>query len=81
MRATVLSVRNELPFLKSQLAQGFRLGLVDRTLVCLKETMKLADTGGVAHLAQGFGLNLANPFASDLELATDFFEGATLTIL
>jgi hypothetical protein len=42
--------------------------------------MELADTGGVAHFAQGLRFDLTNPFAGDLELATDLFEGAAVAV-
>jgi hypothetical protein len=39
------------------------------------------DPGGVAHLPQGLGLDLADAFAGDLELAADFLEGAAVAVL
>ena len=47
----------------------------------LDEAFQFADAGGVAHFPQGFGLDLADPFAGDLELTSDFFEGAAVAVL
>ena len=47
----------------------------------LDEAFEFPDAGGVAHFAEGFGFDLADAFAGDLELATDFFEGAGVTVL
>jgi hypothetical protein len=35
----------------------------------------------VAHFAQGFGLDLADAFAGDLELVADFLKRAAVTVL
>ena len=48
--------------------------------VTFEETMKLADPGRVAHLAECLGLDLADAFAGNLELAADFLEGAGVTV-
>ena len=40
----------------------------------------MADTGGVAHFAEGFGLDLADALAGDAELAADFLEGAAVAV-
>gem|GEM_PF-6224538 len=42
----------------------------------LDEAFEFADAGWVAHFPQGFGFDLADALAGDLELATDFLEGA-----
>ena len=47
-----------------------------RVALRLKEAVKLSDAGGVAHFAQGFGFNLADTFAGDIKLFSDFFKRA-----
>ena len=45
------------------------------------ETFQFADAGRVAHLAECFGLDLADALAGDLELAADFLERAAVAVL
>ncbi len=40
----------------------------------------MADAGGVAHFAEGFGFDLTDALAGDFELASDFLEGAAVAI-
>ena len=47
----------------------------------LDEAFELPDAGGVPHFAEGLGLNLADPLAGDLELATHFLESAAVAVL
>ncbi len=47
----------------------------------LDEAFEFADAGGVTHFAEGFGFDLADALAGDLELAADFFEGAAVAVL
>lgn len=49
-------------------------------LVRVKESFELANAGGVAHFAKSFGLDLTNAFAGDLELTSDFLEGAAVAV-
>ena len=34
----------------------------------------------MTHFAEGFGLNLTNPFASDSKLLSDFFQGPRIAV-
>src|SRR5262249_7500467 len=45
-----------------------------------KKTFQLSNTSWVAHFAQGFCFDLANPLASDLELPTHFLQGSAVPI-
>ena len=45
------------------------------------EAFQFADARGVTHFAEGLRFDLADPFAGDLELAADFFEGAAVAVL
>lgn len=47
----------------------------------LNKALQLADTGGVAHFTQSLGFDLANALTGNLELTTDLFKGAGVTVL
>src|SRR5690242_18235577 len=49
-------------------------------LLNFEEAVELADAGGVTHFAEGFGFDLADAFAGDAKLFTDFFEGARVAV-
>ena len=44
------------------------------------EALELAQAGGVAHFAEGLGLDLADAFAGDLEHLANFFQRAGVAI-
>jgi hypothetical protein len=50
------------------------------SFVRVEESFELADAGRVTHFPKGFGFDLANTLAGDLELAADFLEGAAVSI-
>ena len=45
-----------------------------------EEPFELPDTRGVAHFAEGLGLDLADAFAGDLELPADLLERAAVAV-
>src|SRR5215213_1870156 len=47
----------------------------------LEVVLELAAAGGVAELAERLGLDLADPFAGDVELLADFLEGPRAPVL
>src|SRR5829696_1666328 len=49
-------------------------------IVDFNKSLQLANPRRVSHFAQGFGFDLANAFARDLELLANFFEGAGITV-
>src|SRR5215203_3449708 len=55
-------------------------GGCERLLVGFEEALELTDARGMAHLAQGLGLDLPDALAGDFELAADFFEGAAVAV-
>jgi hypothetical protein len=54
--------------------------VLDRFAFAVQEALQLAKACGVTHFAEGFSLNLADPFAGDFELFADFFERAAVAI-
>lgn len=52
-----------------------------RIYFSFKKSLQLADSRRVAHLAQGFCLNLADAFARDVKLLADFFKGSRIAVL
>src|SRR5690554_5179523 len=51
------------------------------TQFALKETVQLADTGRVAHLAERLGFDLANTFAGHFELPSHFLQSPAVAVL
>ena len=49
-------------------------------LLGVEEAGELAEARRVTHFAQGFGLDLADAFAGDLELLADLFERAAVAV-
>src|SRR5215212_5795714 len=52
-----------------------------RTANLFEVILELAAAGGVAELAERLGLDLADPFAGDVELLADFLEGPRAPVL
>lgn len=45
-----------------------------------EKSVQLTDAGGMTHLAQGLGFDLANSLARDAELLSNFLERSSVTI-
>ena len=58
--------------LKAALRRGWFVGF--------QEAGKLPDSGGMAHLAEGFGFDLADALAGDFELPAHFLQRAGITV-
>jgi len=74
----LLYIKNQQSEINNRHSNRGNWGVEDRLMIAweLDEAFEFADAGWVAHFPQGFGFDLADALAGDLELATDFLEGA-----
>ena len=83
MRSVPLDSTNRANRRRTQNAERRTLNIERRTFCLLagfEETLELADPGGMAHLAQGFGFDLADALSGDTKLPADLLKSSAVAV-